>query len=258
MHLNGMSANLLRFGAIDFGVIIDGAVIMVEAIFARLAVQHIVDRAQREAVIESTAIEMSKPIFFAIVIIIAAMLPIFTFQQIEGRMFSPLAYTLGFALLGALLLSLTLVPVLAHDLLKGKLHEKSPIFEWLNHVYVKALDASLRKGKLIFGISVGVLIVSLYLSQYLGTEFLPHLNEGTLWVRASMPISVSPSSADSTSERIIKLLASFDEVKNVVLQLGRPDDGTDATGFFNAEFFVDLKPEGEWKKHSRKMPLSPI
>jgi cobalt-zinc-cadmium resistance protein CzcA len=255
MHLNGMSANLLSLGAIDFGVIIDGAVIMVEAIFARLAVQHIVDWMQRETLIESTAVEMSKPIFFSIVIIIAAMLPIFTFQQIEGRMFSPLAYTLGFALVGALLLSLTLVPVLAQDLLKGELHEKSPLFEWLNRVYVKALDASLRNGKWIFGISVGVLLVSLYLSQFLGTEFLPHLNEGTLWVRASMPISVSPSTADSTSEHIIKILSRFDEVKNVVLQLGRPDDGTDATGFFNAEFFVDLKPETEWKKHSSKESL---
>ncbi len=255
MHLAGMSANLLSLGAIDFGVIIDGAVIMVEAIFARLAIQHIVDRAQRETLIESTAMEMSKPIFFSIVIIIAAMLPIFTFQQIEGRMFSPLAYTLGFALVGALLLSLTLVPVLAQDLLKGELHEKSPLFEWLNKVYVKVLDTSLRKGKLIFGISVGVLLVSLYLSQFLGTEFLPHLNEGTLWVRASMPISVSPSTADSTSEHIINLLTSFDEVKNVVLQLGRPDDGTDATGFFNAEFFVDLKPEEQWKKHSTKEAL---
>ncbi len=255
MYWRGMSANLLSLGAIDFGVIIDGAVIMVEAIFARLALQHIASGADRESLIESTASEMSKPIFFSIVIIIAAMIPIFSFQQIEGRMFSPLAYTLGFALIGAMLLSLTLVPVLAQDLLKGDLHEKSPIFEWLNRVYVKILDASLRKGKLIFGISVAALFVSLYLSQFLGTEFLPHLNEGALWVRATMPISVSPTSADSTSKHIMNLLTRYDEVKNVVMQLGRPDDGTDATGFFNAEFFVDLKPDGEWKKHSSKDAL---
>ena len=176
MYWRGMSANLLSLGAIDFGVIIDGAVIMVEAIFARLALQHVASGLERESLIESTASEMSKPIFFSIVIIIAAMIPIFSFQQIEGRMFSPLAYTLGFALIWAMLLSLTLVPVLAQDLLTGELHEKSPIFEWLNRVYIKLLDASLRKGKLIFGISVAALVVSLYLSQLLGTEFLPHLN----------------------------------------------------------------------------------
>jgi len=255
MHLTGMSANLLSLGAIDFGVIIDGAVIMVEAIFATLALRHIVDREQRESLIESTAIEMSKPIFFSIVIIIAAMIPIFTFQQIEGKMFSPLAYTLGFALVGALLLSLTLVPVLAQDLLKGELHEKSPIFEWLHRVYIKVLDGSLRNGKLIFGISLALLVVSLYLSQFLGTEFLPHLNEGNLWVRATMPISVSPSTADSTAEHIMNLIHSYDEVKWVSFQLGRPDDGTDATGFFNAEFFVDLKPEDQWKRHESKEEL---
>ncbi|MDP4198231.1 MAG: CusA/CzcA family heavy metal efflux RND transporter [Bacteroidota bacterium] len=255
MYWRGMSANLLSLGAIDFGVIIDGAVIMVEAIFARLALKHVTGESSREDLIQSTAVEMSKPIFFSIVIIIAAMLPIFSFQQIEGRMFSPLAYTLGFALIGAMLLSLTLVPVLAHDLLKGDLHEKSPIFDYLNRIYVRLLDASLRKGKTIFGISIAVLAVSLYLSQFLGTEFLPHLNEGALWVRATMPISVSPSTADSTARRIQKVLLKYDEVKNVVLQVGRPDDGTDATGFFNSEFFVDLKPEDQWKKHSSKDAL---
>ena len=262
MHLAGMSANLLSLGAIDFGVIIDGAVIMVEAIFARLALrdersslQHVLESEGRETLITSTAVEMSSPIFFSIVIIIAALIPIFSFQEIEGRMFSPLAYTLGFALLGALLLTLTLVPVLSHDLLKGKLREKSPIFEWLNHHYLKWLDAALRNGKLILGISVGVLLVSFYLSRFLGTEFLPHLNEGSLWVRATMPISVSPSNADSTAEHIMKIIQGYDEVKFVLLQLGRPDDGTDATGFFNAEYFVDLKPQDTWKKYASKDAL---
>ncbi|HEX5315886.1 MAG TPA: efflux RND transporter permease subunit, partial [Candidatus Kapabacteria bacterium] len=255
MHLAGMSANLLSLGAIDFGVIIDGAVIMVEAIFARLALLHVMGNEGRDKLIESTAAEMCQPIFFSIVIIIAALIPIFSFQQVEGRMFSPLAYTLGFALIGAMMLSLTLVPVLSHDLLKGKLHEKSPIFEWLNHHYRQWLDASLRNGKLILGISIGILFVSFYLSQFLGTEFLPHLNEGSLWVRATMPISVSPSSADTTAEHIMKIIQGYDEVKFVLLQLGRPDDGTDATGFFNAEFFVNLKPHSEWKKHESKDAL---
>ena len=255
MYIKGMSANLLSLGAIDFGVIIDGAVIMVEAIFAKLALEHVTGEQSREDLIQSTAVEVSTPIFFSIVIIIAAMIPIFSFQQIEGKMFSPLAFTLGFALVGAMLLSLTLVPVLAHDLLKGNLHEKSPIFEYLNRVYVKLLASSVRNGKWILGISVGVLAVSFYLSQFLGTEFLPHLNEGALWVRATMPISVSPTTADSTSKRVQKLLLQFDEVKNIITQLGRPDDGTDATGFFNAEFFVDLKPENEWKHYHSKDEL---
>ncbi len=255
MHLKGMSANLLSLGAIDFGVIIDGAVIMVEALFATLALKHLAQGEEREELIRDTAGEMSKPIFFSIIIIIAAMLPIFSFQQIEGRMFSPLAYTLGFALLGAMLLSLTLVPVLSHDLLKGELHEKSPVLEYLNKIYKTALDYSLRHAKPIMGVAVALLVVSLFLARFLGTEFLPHLNEGALWVRATMPMSISPSVADSVTSQLRSELLKFDEVQNVVSQLGRPDDGTDATGFFNSEFFVDLKPESEWKGHKTKESL---
>ncbi len=255
MYWRGMSANLLSLGAIDFGVIIDGAVIMVEAIFATLAAQQLTDQNARESIIRSTASEVSTPIFFAILIIIAAMIPIFSFQQIEGRMFSPLAYTLGFALIGAMLLSLTLVPVLSFDLLKGRLHEKSPIVEWLHKRYDRLLDVCLRKGKVVMGISLAILLVSFYLSQYLGTEFLPHLNEGALWVRATMPMSISPTEADTTTAHIRATLMKFDEVKDVVSQLGRPDDGTDASGFFNAEFFVDLKPADEWKGHTEKEAL---
>src|SRR5581483_43633 len=243
------------------------AVIMVEGIFARLALQHVhgsdrgtprgdePESGPRESLIRTTAIEMSSPIFFSIVIIIAAMIPIFSFQQIEGRMFSPLAYTLGFALVGAMLLSLTLVPVLAHDLLKGELHEKSSIFDWLNRKYLRWLDGALRNGKWVLGISAGVLALSLFLSQYLGTEFLPHLNEGSLWIRASMPISVSPSTADSSAQHIMRIIQGYPEVKYVLLQLGRPDDGTDATGFFNAEFFVNLKPEDQWQHRESKDEL---
>src|ERR1019366_4965087 len=157
MYWRGMSANLLSLGAIDFGVIIDGAVIMVEAIFARLALQHIASSADRESLIESTAAEMSKPIFFSIIIIIAAMIPIFSFQQIEGRMFSPLAYTLGFALIGAMLFSLTLVPVLCTDLLKGKLVEKSPLLEYLHKLYDKALQSALNHAKAVVIVAVAIL-----------------------------------------------------------------------------------------------------
>ncbi|MGA2624045.1 MAG: CusA/CzcA family heavy metal efflux RND transporter [Bacteroidota bacterium] len=255
MWLRGMSANLLSLGAIDFGVIIDGAVIMIEGIFARLALQRVTEDTERMALIQDTAVGVSKPVFFSIIIIIAAMLPIFSFEKIEGRMFSPLAFTLGFALLGAMALSLTLVPALAADLLKGRLKEKSPILHYLHKFYDRSLEYVLRHDKKVFGGAILLLLLSLYCAQFLGTEFLPHLNEGALWVRATLPMSISPTEADSTTSRIRRMLHSYDEVKTVVSQLGRPDDGTDATGFFNAEFFVDLKPQDEWKQHHDKSLL---
>lgn len=255
MWQRGMSANLLSLGAIDFGVIIDGAVIMIEGIFARLALQHVTEDTPRMSLIQNTAVELSKPIFFSIIIIIAAMLPIFSFEKIEGRMFSPLAFTLGFALLGAMALSLTLVPALAADLLKGYLREKSPMLHYLHRFYDRSLEYVLYHDKKVFGGAVLLLLISLFCAQFLGTEFLPHLNEGALWVRATLPMSISPTEADSTTSRIRGMLHSYDEVKTVVSQLGRPDDGTDATGFFNAEFFVDLKPQDEWKRHHDKSLL---
>jgi cobalt-zinc-cadmium resistance protein CzcA len=253
--LKGMSANLLSLGAIDFGVIIDGAVIMIEAIFARLAIQTVTEEGQRIDLIKDTAVEMSKPIFFSIIIIIAALLPIFSFEKIEGKMFSPLAYTLGFALVGAMALSLTFVPALGVDLLKGNLRERSPILHFLHKIYDRFLNFCLKHDKKVLIISLVVLAASIYSARFLGTEFLPHLNEGSLWVRATMPISISPSAADSTTERIRHILLQYDEVNTIVSQLGRPDDGTDATGFFNAEFFVDLKPQNDWKHHNDKLAL---
>ncbi|MFZ1081229.1 MAG: CusA/CzcA family heavy metal efflux RND transporter [Candidatus Kryptoniota bacterium] len=255
MWFRGMSANLLSLGAIDFGVIIDAAVIMVEAIFARLALKNVEGESERFGVIKETALEVSKPIFFAVIIIIAAMLPIFSFQEIEGRMFSPLAFTLGFALLGAVAMSLTLVPALSVDLLKGNLREKSPIIDFLHRAYSKTLDFSLRHDRKILFTAIGLLLVSLYAASFLGSEFLPHLNEGALWVRGSMPMSISPTMADSMTSRIRRIIMNFPEVTNVVSQLGRPDDGTDATGFFNAEFFVDLISENDWKRNISKAEL---
>ncbi len=255
MWMRGMSANLLSLGAIDFGVIIDGAVIMVEAIFARLALENCETESQKLGVVKETAIEVSKPIFFAVIIIIAAMLPIFSFQEIEGRMFSPLAFTLGFALLGAVAMSLTLVPALSVDLLKRGLHEKSPVIDFLHRAFSKTLDFALRHDRKVFAAAIGLLVVSLYAASFLGSEFLPHLNEGALWVRGSMPMSISPTMADSMTARIRRIIMSFPEVTNVISQLGRPDDGTDATGFFNAEFFVDLIPESEWKRGIAKVQL---
>jgi cobalt-zinc-cadmium resistance protein CzcA len=255
MWVRGMSANLLSLGAVDFGVIIDGAVIMSEGIFARLAVEKISSEEERINLVRTTAVEMSKPIFFSIVIIIAAMLPIFSFQKIEGRMFSPLAFTFGSALLGAMVLSLTLVPTLAASLLKGELKEKSLIMNTLHRWYDAVLALSLKHDKKVLGGAVVLLLISLYCARFLGSEFLPHLNEGALWVRATMPMSISATEADSTTALIRRTLLRYDEVRNVISQLGRPDDGTDATGFFNAEFFVDLKPENQWRGHHNKSAL---
>jgi cobalt-zinc-cadmium resistance protein CzcA len=255
MWIRGMSANLLSLGAVDFGVIIDGAVIMVEAITASIAARNAIDAETRVGIIKRTAFEVSKPIFFSAIIIIAALIPIFTFQQIEGKMFSPLAYTIGFALLGALALSLTLVPALSDNLLRGKVTEKSPIVDFLLRNYLKTLDFALKHDwKVLIGSSI-ILLVSLYSARFLGSEFLPHLNEGDLWVRATMPMSISPTEADSITAKIRRIIMNFDEVQTVVSQLGRPDDGTDATGFFNAEFFVGLKPLDKWKNHKDRFTL---
>jgi cobalt-zinc-cadmium resistance protein CzcA len=255
MWMKGMSANLLSLGAIDFGVIIDGAVIMVEAITAVLASRSLINDEDRRTLINQVAVDMSRPIFFSAIIIVAALIPVLSFQQIEGRMFSPLAFTIGFALLGALFLSLTLVPALSFDLLKGNVTEHGSIMNLLHKWYGKTIEFVFKHDRKVLFAAISFLIVSLYAAKFLGSEFLPHLNEGALWVRATMPMSIGPNEADSTTARIRRILLSFDEVDNVVSQLGRPDDGTDATGFFNAEFYVDLKPENQWISYHDRLSL---
>ena len=259
MRWKGMSANLLSMGAIDFGIIIDGAVVMVEAIFAYLA--HQAEHSGMEAFnkrakmgwIKKIGLEMGKPIFFSKIIIITALMPIFAFQKVEGKMFSPLAYTIGFALLGALLFTLTLVPMLCSVLLKKNVRERdNPLVNFLNRIYKPVINAALNAPKLSLGIAVVVLAVSLFLFRFIGTEFLPHLDEGSIYVRASMPMSISLSRSKEYTQDIRKIFASFPEVKGVISQTGRPNDGTDATGFFNNEFFVDIYPKEEWKRKITK------
>ena len=262
MRWKGMSANLLSMGAIDFGIIIDGAVVMVEAIFAYLA--HQAEHSGMEAFnkrakmgwIKKIGLEMGKPIFFSKIIIITALMPIFAFQKVEGKMFSPLAYTIGFALLGALLFTLTLVPMLCSVLLKKNVRERdNPLVNFLNRIYKPVINAALNAPKLSLGIAVVVLAVSLFLFRFIGTEFLPHLDEGSIYVRASMPMSISLSRSKEYTQDIRKIFASFPEVKGVISQTGRPNDGTDATGFFNNEFFVDIYPKEEWKRKITKDEL---
>jgi cobalt-zinc-cadmium resistance protein CzcA len=262
MYLKGMTANLLSMGAIDFGIIVDGAVVMVEGIFVVLdhkAVKMGMERYNKLfklGIIRHTSGELGNSIFFSKLIIISALLPIFAFQKVEGKMFSPLAWTLGFALLGSLLFTLTLVPVLCSMLLKKNVKEKNnPIVNFIHNATIKAYDFTAKNKFRSLAVAIGITVVSLYSFKFLGSEFLPQLNEGAVYVRASMPLSSSlPQSIDIT-ERIRKKIRSFDEVLQVMSQTGRPNDGTDPTGFFNIEFLVELKPKEDWKRHISKEEL---
>lgn len=253
LHVMGMSANLLSLGAIDFGIIIDGAVIMVEGLFvmldhkARDIGMERFNRLAKMGMIKQKGADLGKSIFFAKLIIITALLPIFSFQKVEGKMFSPLAYTLGFALLGALILTLTLVPVLANALLKKNVRERqNPIVTYSAHYVTRAFHFVFHRKKLTLAISALVIIAGLYSFKFLGTEFLPELDEGAMWVRVQLPYSVSLEKSVEISRQVRHILIRYPEVKSVVSQTGRPDDGTDVTGFYNNEFDVILYPENQW------------
>ncbi len=255
LRLRGMSANLLSMGAIDFGIIIDGAVVMVEGIFvaldskAREIGMTRFNRISKLGLIKETGVEMGKSIFISKLIIITALLPIFSFQKVEGKMFSPLAYTLGFALLGALIFSLTFAPVMSSFLFSKNVKERHNFF--LNFV-IKNTTAAFERvygnKRLSLSIAGLVLVLTFFSFRFLGSEFLPQLNEGAIYVRASMPMSISLNEAVKISEDMRHILKSFPEVKQVLSQTGRPNDGTDATGFYNIEFHVDIY-------HTKKMEL---
>ncbi len=259
MRIRGMSANLLSIGAIDFGIIIDGAVVMVEGVFVYLAhKQHELGKERfnlmsKMGFVKNIAIEMGKPIFFSKLIIITALIPIFAFQKVEGKMFSPLAYTMGFALLGALIFTLTLVPLLCRMLLNKNVKERTnPLVIGMEKIYRPALFWSLQHPILSIAFSIGLLGMSLIVGQGLGSEFLPQLNEGSIYVRASMPQSIAFSNANVMSEGMRHIFEDYPEVKGVISQNGRPNDGTDPTGFFNVEFFVDLLPKDDWERSVSK------
>lgn len=254
LRLMGMSANLLSLGAVDFGIIIDGAVVMVEGIFVTL--DHLAKKKGMKAynklaigsIIKKNGTELGKAIFFSKLIIITALLPIFAFQKVEGKMFSPLAYTLGFALLGALIFTLTLVPVLCHVLLNKNVVEKNNRFvNFWNNIVEKGFRWSFKhKVKTLFG-SLAIMVVTFFSASFLGTEFLPQLNEGALWVTAELPMSYSQKESVEKAILIGKELRKFPEVKGVLWQEGRSNDGTDPNGFNFLQFQVDLKPKDEWK-----------
>jgi len=262
MRIKGMSANLLSMGAIDFGIIIDGSVVMVEGLFVILDHKaHEIgmpryNKLLKFGIIRKKAATLGKAIFFSKLIIITALLPIFAFQKVEGKMFSPLAYTLGFALLGALIFTLTLVPVLASYLLNTNVRERhNPVVIFFNKIIMWGFH--ITYGNKIKTLIVALVIVVCGISSFhlLGTEFLPELNEGAIYVRASMPMSTSLGQSIEITEKMRKKFLEFEEVNSVMSQTGRPNDGTDPTGFFNIEFHVDLKPKEEWTRGVSKEEL---
>lgn len=262
LHLMGMSANLLSLGAVDFGIIIDGAVVMVEGMFV------ILDRKSNEVgmlrfnklakmgLIKREGAQLGKAIFFSKLIIITGLLPIFAFQKVEGKMFSPLAYTLGFALLGALITTLTLVPVLINLLLKKNVREKhNPIVHLLTSFmlggFVKAYQ---RKKTVVIGALI-IMVVGVYSFKFLGSEFLPELDEGSIWLRVQTSYSISLDKSVEISKEVRQILMRFPQVKYAVSQTGRPDDGTDVAGFYNNEFSIMLYPQEDWNPRITKDEL---
>lgn len=255
LKLKGMSANLLSLGAIDFGIIIDGAVVMVEGLFVALdhtAVQvgmEKFNKVSKLGLIKKTAAKTGKAVFFSKLIIITALLPIFSFEKVEGKMFSPLAYTLGFALLGALLFTLTLVPVLSAELLKKNVREKhSFIVVFFNKIVGKGFHWTFQHKRISLFVATLVVAGSLFSLKWMGTEFLPQLNEGALWVEAKMPMSMSLSETVKMVSTLRAELGSFDEVNGVLSQTGRSNDGTDPSGFYYVQMQVNLKPKEEWAR----------
>ncbi len=255
MRIKGMTANLLSMGAVDFGIIIDGAVVMVEGLFVALDLKarevgmEKFNKLAKLGLFKTKGTEMGKAIFFSKLIIITCLIPIFAFQKVEGKMFSPLAYTLGFALVGALLFTLTLVPALSSILLRKNVKEKhNPVVIFFEKGIGKMLNVIYRHQKKSVLVAVVIMMLSFFSAKFLGTEFLPQLNEGALWVTAELPMSVSLDEANTFSAKMVEVLQSFPEVRQTLTQVGRTNDGTDPKGFFNVQIQVDLKPAKEWKR----------
>jgi cobalt-zinc-cadmium resistance protein CzcA len=247
LDLRHIPANLLSLGALDFGMVVDGAVVMVENIVRHLS------RRESGTVLErvrSAAFEVQRPVFYAIGIIITAYLPIFTLQRVEGRLFKPMAWTVAFALLGALVFSMLIAPVLSSFLFrKGVKEWQNPLLKFLIYLYKHSVEWAIDHRWVIVMLALCVMGASAFLalSGVIGSEFLPHLDEGAIWVRGTLAPSTGPSEGIRLADQARVLLATFPEVTATTSQVGRPDDGTDTTGFFNTEYFVDLKPKDQWR-----------
>jgi heavy metal efflux system protein len=249
LDLRHISANLLSLGALDFGMVVDGAVVMIENISRHLNRPDEDHRTPIERIREA-AHEVQRPVFYAIAIIITAYMPIFTLQRVEGKLFKPMAWTVAFALLGALIFSMLVAPALASLLFRSGVKEwKNPVMAYLTDRYRTAVTWAIRHRSITVGAAIALFAFAMFLgfSGVIGSEFLPHLDEGALWVRGTLAMSVGPTDSARVAERTREVLCSFPEVPRVVNQIGRPDDGTDTTGFFDMEFFVDLLPKEQWR-----------
>lgn len=254
----GIPANLLSLGAMDFGIIVDGAVIVVESIFRRLGSlteAEIKDPAARREAVMGAVIDVGRPTFFSMLIIIVAHIPIFTLQRHEGRIFSPMAWTVSSALIGSLILSLTVVPLACSWFLRRVAHEDNSLVTWCKANYSIVLDWALEMRKTVVAIAVIAFIISGVIATRLGSEFLPELNEGSIWINLALPPSISPEEAQSAMRTVRHALQTIPEVKSVISKVGRPDDGTDPKIFNAAEVFVELNPENTWRAGKGKEAL---
>jgi cobalt-zinc-cadmium resistance protein CzcA len=259
LKLSAIPANLLSLGALDFGMVVDGAVVMVENIVRHLSRRDAGTRTPKQKIFDA-AHEVQRPVFYAIAIIITAYLPIFTLQRVEGRLFKPMAWTVAFALLGAIVFSMLIAPALASLFFpKGTREWHNPVMEWLIAGYRRTLALAIRLRVLTVGVGVASLCLAIYLTVggVIGSEFLPHLDEGALWVRGTLAPSTGPDEGIRLMNQARILLCSFPEATECIGNVGRPDDGTDTTGFFNTEYFVGLKPKEQWRPafHQNKEDL---
>jgi cobalt-zinc-cadmium resistance protein CzcA len=270
MTLRGESANLLSVGAIDFGLVVDATVIMMENIFRHLSEPHhrrferdsrlqgraVTDLRGKFAVIANSALQVNRGIFLSATIIVAGFIPLFTMSGVEGHIFGPMARTYAYAIIGGLIATFTVSPALASFLLPEAMDEtETAMVRGLRKIYEPVVGFALNNRILTLGAAGIVLLLALVTATSLGSEFLPHLEEGNLWIRATMPPSISLEAGDGYVNRMRRILKSYPEVVTVVSQHGRPDDGTDATGFFNAEFFAPLKPVSQWPNGMDKAKL---
>jgi cobalt-zinc-cadmium resistance protein CzcA len=258
LDLSHIPANLLSLGALDFGMVVDGSVIMIENMVRHLSLKD--DTRTSAQKIRDAAHEVLRPVFFARGIIITSYLPIFTLQAVEGRLFKPMAWTVCFALIGAVIFAIAVAPVMASFLFrKGAKEWHNPIMVWLTSHYRTAVRAAIVHRNVTLGISGVLFAIAIYLTVGgpIGSEFLPHLDEGSIWVRGTLPPSEGPTASIDFTNQARRVMASFPEVTQVVSQTGRPDDGTDTAGFFNTEYFVDLKRKEKWRPvfHQNKEDL---
>lgn len=262
LRIQGLPANLISMGALDFGLLLEGTLVIVESVFvslqlkSRLIGKEKFSKISKLGIIKKSVGKVSTPIFFALFILIIALMPIFSFQKVEGKMFSPLAFTLGYALLGSLILSLTYVPAMCKVLLKNGVNDKeSLVSKFFNVQFFKLFKFTDNYGKATLYTFCGLLLICLVKFHYYGTEFLPKLNEGAIYVRATLPNSIHLEESVKLAEKMKQKIKQHDEIKFVLTQTGRPNDGTDPTGFFNIEFHIQLKPEDEWKRNITKDDL---